>query len=297
MSHLLRFLRRIPGIRLLISEVDHLNGAVLALRSEVAELRKLVEREFVSCDDRDRDALILLSKSLLVETPTVNLETVHPIAAQSDDHKFPRGTRNDNTRHPRFVRACELALGKLLWHLDLGCAGGGLVWDFVVAGHNSFGIEGSDLSLKEQRAEWRTIPKRLFTADITRPFRLFGADGNTSWFDVITAWEVLEHIPEDSLHGFFDNVIRHLRPGGLFVGSIATSEDQDPTTGAVYHVTIRPQEWWTQRFAAHGLLHASGLFSHADFVRGSGNIRSAFDWDATTNPSLGFHVVLRRAGQ
>jgi len=187
-----------------------------------------------------------------------------------------------------------MALGKPLWHLDLGCAGGGLVWDFVIAGNNSFGIEGSDLSLRDQRAEWRNIPQRLFTADITKPFRLYDTDGRTNRFDVITAWEVLEHIPQDMLPGFFQNVTTHLRSGGLFVASIATFEDRDPATGAVWHVTLKPREWWAERLEECGLTREDGLFSDADFVRGSGNTRSLGDWDVRTNPNLGFHVVYRR---
>lgn len=283
------------GVQQITAELERLGQGVREANAHISELRKLPEREFINSDDRDRDILILLDRLLRVQSPGVRLQTDHPVAIQSDDHKFPRGTKNDNTRHPRFVRACELALGKKpILHLDLGCAGGGLVWDFVIAGHESFGIEGSDLSLKERRAEWRNIPNRLFTADITKPFRLLGADGNAIKFDVITAWEVLEHIPETALPGFFDNVTGHLRPGGLFVGSIATFEDRDPATGAVWHVTVKPREWWADKFAACGFTPEDGLFSHADFVRGSGNPRSLGDWDARANPNLGFHVVYRK---
>ena len=295
MRYLVNLLRRLLGIQHIAVEQDKLGQSVREVDAHVRALRVLAEREFVNCDDRDRDILILLNRLLPAESLGVKLETDHPVAIQSDDHKFPRGTKNDNTRHPRFVRACELALGKrLLMHPDLGCAGGGLVWDFVVAGHQSFGIEGSDLSLKERRAEWRTIPGRLFTADITQPFRLLGADGNTIKFDVITSWEVLEHIPENALPGFFDNVTRHLRPGGPFVGSIATFEDRDPMTGAVWHVTVRPREWWANKFDACGFTPEDGIFTHADFVRGSGNPLSLGDWDARADPNLGFHVVYRK---
>ena len=71
---------------------------------------------------------------------TFNAERI--LAADTNDHLFPRGTRNDNTRHPGFVRACEASLGGSLRHLDLGCAGGGLIWDFTRRGHASVGVEG-----------------------------------------------------------------------------------------------------------------------------------------------------------
>ena len=59
------------------------------------------------------------------------LQTTFPIAADSNDHRFPRGTMSDNTRHPRFVFRCEELFSNGVSVLDLGCAGGGLVYDFV----------------------------------------------------------------------------------------------------------------------------------------------------------------------
>lgn len=107
-----------------------------------------------------------------------------------------RGTRNDNTRCPRFVRKCEDIFGHKIRALDLGCAGGGLVLDFLLAGHSSVGLEGSDYSLKWQRAEWRFLRDRLFTCDITEPYSIIdNSAGKPAQFDLISAWEVLEHLP------------------------------------------------------------------------------------------------------
>jgi hypothetical protein len=54
--------------------------------------------------------------------------------------------------------------------MDLGCSGGGIILDALLRGHMAIGLEGSDVSLKQQRAEWRVIPNHLFTCDITKPF-------------------------------------------------------------------------------------------------------------------------------
>jgi hypothetical protein len=57
--------------------------------------------------------------------------------------------------------------------MDLGCSGGGLVFDFLLRGHTAVGIEGSDFSQKSQRAEWRLLNQcNLLTADITKPFQV-----------------------------------------------------------------------------------------------------------------------------
>lgn len=214
------------------------------------------------------------------------------VASDVNDHLFPRGTKNDNTRHPGFVNACEMLLGSPIKHLDLGCAGGGLVWDFNRAGHSSVGIEGSDYSQRARRAEWSTIPHRLFTADICYPFHFEQLDGSPVQFDIITAWELFEHIPEGQLTGLLSNVQASLRPKGYLAASIATFVDKDVATGVIYHHCVRPREWWVERFKEANLVPMDGVFQTGDFVRGSGN-PTAHDWDVRRNPELGFHIVLR----
>lgn len=223
---------------------------------------------------------------------TCQVKTEHPVAMKSDDHIYPRGTRNDNTRYPRFVHAAERAIGKNLRVLELGCAGGGLVLDFVLAGHDALGIEGSDYSEIWRRAEWANIPERLFTADITKAFHAY-VDGEPQKFDLITAWEVLEHIHDSDMDGLFDNIRRHLAPNGIFCGSVATFEDCDSVTGAIWHVTVKPRDWWVRRIADAGFEIVDGLFTTADYPRGSGNPRAPWDWDAAATPEMGFHICFK----
>jgi hypothetical protein len=272
---------------------DEIEAQLSAIAESVARLRAEVTRDALLREDSVRDHLLLGLGANAPISRDIEISTEHPIALTSDDHKFPWGTKNDNTRHPRFVAACERIFGRKVRHLDLGCAGGGLVWDFLVNGNFSVGIEGSNYSRVNQRAEWRTIPSHLFTADITEPFGL-SQGGDCLRFDVITAWEVLEHIPEQRLDGLLDNIIAHLSEDGLFVASVAMTEDGDPTTGAVWHVTIKPYEWWAERLRAKGLIPQESPFDFRDYVRGSGNPRAFADWDASANPETGFHLVARR---
>jgi SAM-dependent methyltransferase len=253
------------------------------------------QAEMQKIADMTVDSLALAIRSgQLVQSPTLTIRTEHPVAFHSADHVHPRGSANDNTRHPRFVVACERYFAKPMMHLDLGCAGGGLVWDFLMAGHHSYGIEGSDYSRLNRRDFWRVIPEHLFTADITQPFALLDTARTHQMFHVITAWEVLEHLSEESLPRFCRNIRDCLRPDGMFFASVATFPDEDPATGAVWHVTVQPREWWLAKFAEHGLHEAGVEFDVLDFVRGSGNPR-ARDWDVRRNPEMGFHVVLRRS--
>lgn len=192
----------------------------------------------------------------------IQIVTAHPLAAHSYDHLHPKGTKQDNTHAPQFVAAVERIFERTVAACDLGCAGGGLVKDFMDAGHSAVGVEGSDYSLKAGRAEWATIPERLFTADITKPFHFCYA-GDPWRFDVITAWEVLEHIAREDVPAVLANVHSNLETGGLFVASIAQFEDER------YHVTLESENWWTAQFLMAGLTVAGGFFRPGEYARQS----------------------------
>jgi cyclopropane fatty-acyl-phospholipid synthase-like methyltransferase len=119
---------------------------------------------------------------------------------------------------------------------------------------------------------------------------VFDGDGAPAQFDIISAWEVLEHLPRETLGGLFGNIRKHLAPGGRFVASVALFEDRDERTGAVWHVTLEPREWWEAQLAAENLMLVEHDFDTGDFVRGSGN--GPHDWDARSAPEMGFHIVV-----
>lgn len=176
----------------------------------------------------------------------VNIVTDHPIAYESHDHIVPKGTSHDNTKNSKFIDAVINKLGKNINYADWGCAGGGFVKQFYDAGIDlAIGVEGSDYSKNSNRAEWATIPNNLFTADITKPFHINNEEGQKVLFDVISCYDVLEHIHDVDLPSVIDNVKSNLKPGGYFVTAIADFEDED------YHVTLKPLEWWCNLFANH----------------------------------------------
>ena len=240
---------------------------------------------------RRRDYLEAIRAGTL-ERP--RLETQHPIAVSSNDTIYPRGCKNDNSICLRFNRKLNSWFdgSPRLKILDLGCAGGGMVRSFLDEGHFAVGLEGSDFPLTNQLAEWSTIPYHLFTCDITQPFQLMeDKSGDPLYFDVITAWEVMEHIPEGLIPGLLANIDRHLAPGGKLIFSIATFLDWDSATGIKWHVTVKPEEWWIDRFQEAGFcVDREHPFKKGDYIRGSGNCRG--DW--TEDSNTGFHLVLHR---
>lgn len=179
----------------------------------------------------------------------IRLETKHPVAFESPDHKIPWGTSRDNSTNKKFVTIMRERIVRehpisTLGALDLGCSGGQLVADFRSLGWLAVGLEGSDFSLKHKRANWPALAgKNLFTCDVTKPFRIT-AGGKPAKFHLITMWEVLEHISQKDLPQLFDNILMHLEGGGYFIAS--TTSEPDIHDGVDLHQTKWTNPQWKQ---------------------------------------------------
>ncbi|WP_195282967.1 class I SAM-dependent methyltransferase [Harryflintia acetispora] len=245
-----------------------------------------------------RDLMVALERQrTYLPKKNIRLVTDAPLAYESLDYLYPHGTIRDNTRYPRFVTKCEELLGRKenLAFLDLGCSGGGMVLEALLRGHISMGLEGSDSSLKEQRAEWRLLGDRLQTCDITKPFRLETEHGNLQLFNIITAWEVMEHIAESDLHQLFQNIQNHLDEDGYFIASIACWDDIDPKSGINWHVTLHPYVWWKKRFEEAGFMVCTELLQPIDLARGAYNPPHSYKTPSNRfDPKTSFHIVARK---
>ena len=216
------------------------------------------------------------NKVEVVTTSSVKiiLNAEREIAYSSPDHVMPWGTRRDNSRNRRFNEKLYRLFpqkGEPLKILDLGCSGGAFVKDCLDDGCLAVGLEGSDYSKKHRRAEWATIPDFLFTCDITYDFELLldtSPGKRRIQFDIITSWELIEHIAEADLAKVAENVRKHLLPSGLWIMSVSLNEQI--IGGVKLHQTVKSKEWWIRKFAE---LHFTHLESHVQyfntqFVRG-----------------------------
>lgn len=220
----------------------------------------------------------------------IHIWTKKPVAYNSLDHTQPWGTARDNSTNLMFNR-------KLRWWiplsqlnvLDLGCAGGGFVKSILDDSGFAVGIEGSDYSKVRKRAEWGTIPEYLFTADITEPFKLYRTDEKKQeiplMFNVITAWEVMEHISEAKLDAVARNICSHLYSNGVVIMSISPNEEI--IEGVALHQIVENKDWWVAKFEELGLVHHQEVLSYfgVDYVRGEENAPSSF------------HLILTRFGE
>jgi SAM-dependent methyltransferase len=183
----------------------------------------------------------------------LSINTKYPVALDSPDHVFPAGTRGDNTTSLRFINEIQSKLAngnrRSLNIMDLGCAGGMLVHDFVKRGHVAIGLEGSDFNVKYANAEWpKLYQKNLFTCDISKPFDVNIQDdlGSQPFLcDLIMAWEVIEHIYPGRLPIFFENIRKHLKPDGQFLAGISTGD------GPPQHQSVFSENKWKNEILNH----------------------------------------------
>ena len=201
------------------------------------------------------------------------LKAEREVALESPDHLMPWGTKRDNSVNRRFNEKLYALFPRAeqLKILDLGCSGGGFVKSCLDDGCLAVGLEGSDFSKRYRRAEWRTIPEYLFTCDVTANFELsIQTEGEPKplQFDVVTCWEMIEHIAEPDISKVAGNVKKHLAPGGIWIMSVSPNEEV--IHGVKLHQTVQPKPWWLRKFAALGFAHSEPHvhYFHTQFVRG-----------------------------
>lgn len=178
----------------------------------------------------------------------ITVLTNNPIAIDSLDHNYPLGAIHDNNTNLLLIDEIECFLN-VENVLDLGCSGGQWVIDWLNRGKLAIGLEGSDWPLRQQRDNWpQYYGKNLFLADITKPFEIL-FDKKPIKFDLITAWEVLEHIEEVDLDNLLLQIERLLSEQGVFLGTV--SHVGSPYRGVDLHRTIKDLSWWHKKFSEY----------------------------------------------
>jgi len=134
--------------------------------------------------------------------------------------------------------------------LDLGCAYGFLVVEALAGGFRAIGVDASRFAIGQAVRFARPAAGRLAAAHAERlPF----ADGT---FDVVTAFDVLEHVPRPEL--LIAEAARVLRPGGIFVG--ATPDPLLFDRAEETHVAEHVPSWWVRTLARADLAPSVRFF-------------------------------------
>ena len=187
----------------------------------------------------------------------ITLETEYPVAIDSPDHIAPAGTIADNRTDKDYVKAVKeyFEESKDTKILDMGCAGGQMIADFIEDGYTAVGLEGSTHAHQGAgAANWsKYLNKNFFNVDLAKPFQL-KEDGEDMKFNFIHSWDVLEHIHPDDLGIWFDNVKNHLADDGVFCCVLATTPDYENVNGelVIRHQSMFNSAEWVNIFFDNG---------------------------------------------
>ncbi|MFP6662797.1 MAG: methyltransferase domain-containing protein [Deltaproteobacteria bacterium] len=156
--------------------------------------------------------------------------------------------------------------------LDLGCAYGFLVEEARAAGFAAFGIDVSHFALGEARSNASGAADLACARGEALPL----AD---RCLDVITAFDILEHVPEPRL--LLAECARVLRPGGLLIA--ATPDPIRFTAGESTHLSEHVPAWWVEAFAEFDFNVACRFFQapyNLELVARLRGARPSLCWDA-----------------
>jgi len=120
--------------------------------------------------------------------------------------------------------------------LDVGCGPGMYVDELIKAGVPAFGID---------------IDDRVEGKDYLAKESIFD---NKRTAEVVTCYEVLEHIDPAYADQEVDALYDAIEPGGTMIFTAA-----QPGQGGVGHINCRKRDYWLKKFVAKGLIYHPGL--------------------------------------
>lgn len=185
---------------------------------------------------------------LIAASPAVHREDTHRLYDEFDKQDFVASTNNPyDGSSPR----CDFSsiLGDLPERASMIDLGGGIghFSAYVKTKYPSWSVTHSDYAIKRnEHLQQRGIETRELDF-VTQ------AIGHNR-YDLVTAWEVIEHIPYEHLAGFLRNVHDALRPGGYFVFS--TPDFDSPVCQSFdffavcppFHYLVFGQRWLSRYF-------------------------------------------------
>jgi len=160
----------------------------------------------------------------------------------SADSQKPYGTMMTNFGFPHFllaramIRTCDIRS----W-CDIGTGSATLPFQTARLGITEiFAIEGSDAALRAGKV--LLPPSNYCVADICLPLEIKAGDGVPARFDVVSALELVEHIPDSKMKGLFENIKRLLPKYVVF----AIGLQPDPP----YHVNLKSMPEWIEEISS-----------------------------------------------
>jgi SAM-dependent methyltransferase len=145
--------------------------------------------------------------------------------------------------------------------IDIGCSSGDFIGRALKHRWNAYGV---DLSAAASASSPQEVKSRIFIEDITKT--------NTNLqekapFDICTTWDFWEHIFHDDLNALTESTRKLIRPFGLMINDICTTDSEHGEFIAqkdctitqennVFlcsgHVNVRTWGWWKDHFESRG---------------------------------------------
>lgn len=151
--------------------------------------------------------------TLVVASPVVHEDDVARVYDEFDKQDFVASLNNPyDGQSPRCdFSAFEKDLPRQARMIDLG-GGIGRFSQFIKARHPAWSVTHADFAIKRN--------EHLLEQGIeTRALDFLKEPIGRASYDLVTAWEVIEHVPYGRIADFLDNVHDALTPGGYFVFS------------------------------------------------------------------------------
>lgn len=220
------------------------------------------------------------SCGLVVQSPSIHEDDVHAIYDKWDKQDFVASSNNPYTTDS--IR-CDFT--KILAYLpDRACTldlGGGVgnFSKFLRANYPEWDVTHSDFEIKSEAPDG----VRSLTLDFTR-----NSIGNEN-YDLITAWEVIEHMPYHKLDFIFKHIWAALKPGGFFVFS--TPDFDSPVCKSFdfyaicppFHYLVFGERWLRNYFDKSDDFEIYDIKHCSDFLDDALNW---FEYGSKTCPSL-----------
>jgi 2-polyprenyl-3-methyl-5-hydroxy-6-metoxy-1,4-benzoquinol methylase len=123
--------------------------------------------------------------------------------------------------------------------LDVGCAKGFLVKALADLGIDAYGIDPSEYALSEVDSDYCDKVRIGIAQSLPFP------DNN---FDVVTCFDVLEHIPENEIPKVLSELFRVSKQWVIL--RVVTKELPDDVDAS--HATIHDKDWWVEKIKEAG---------------------------------------------
>lgn len=174
--------------------------------------------------------------------------TIYPETIQEQEFVLSDNDYGESHKNPSFNQWVidEFAKDKQISILDLGCGGGGMIEDFINIGNIGVGLDVRNGYYLRRAYSWGTRPNNLFRCDITRPFQIY-FDEKPAKFDIITSFEVFEHIHPSHIDNLLSNIQNHSHEKTVLLLQISTNPYE------WVHRTILPRTEWLNIFSKYNL--------------------------------------------